>query len=102
MAHVLRPSPTPELIIGLVAPIGVDLDAVTDALTELLREMDYKASLFRLTSLMTEVPTGLSLSSDSHISSYKSRIAYANAVCARLERSPNELNHGGFPNRVCL
>jgi hypothetical protein len=33
---------------------------------------------------MTEVPTGLSISSDSHIASYKSRIAYANAICARL------------------
>ena len=58
MAYVLKPSPTPELIIGLVAPIGVDLDNVTEALTELLREMDYRAVLFRLTTLMREVPTG--------------------------------------------
>jgi hypothetical protein len=64
MANVLRPSSAPELIVGLVAPIGVDLDTVTDTLTDLLREMDYRASLFRLTSLMTEVPTGLSISSD--------------------------------------
>jgi hypothetical protein len=50
MANVLRPSSAPELIVGLVAPIGVDLDTVTDTLTDLLREMDYRASLFRLTS----------------------------------------------------
>jgi deoxycytidylate deaminase len=84
LAHVLKPSPTPELIIGLVAPIGVDLDTVVDILTELLREMSYRTSLFRVTSLMREVPTGLSISSDSYVLSYKSRIAYANAICARL------------------
>ena len=26
----------------------------------------------------------------------------AEAGAEALERSPNELNHGGFPNRVCL
>jgi deoxycytidylate deaminase len=84
MAYVLSPSSNPELIIGLVAPIGVDLDNVTDALTELLREMGYTANLFRLTTLMKEVPTGVALSEDSHVSSYKSRIAYANAICKRF------------------
>jgi hypothetical protein len=66
MANILKQSPTPELIFGLVAPIGVDLDSVTDALTELLREMEYGAALLRLTSLMTEVPTGLSLSATTY------------------------------------
>jgi deoxycytidylate deaminase len=84
MAYISRPSSTPELVVGLVAPIGVDLETVTNTLTELLTEMEYRASLFRLTSLMTEVPTGLSLSSESHIASYRSRIAYANAICANL------------------
>jgi cytidine deaminase len=68
----------------LVAPIGVELENVTAALTELLREMGYRALLLRLTRLMTEVPTGLSLSEDSCIASYKSRIAYANAIRKRL------------------
>lgn len=84
MANLLKPSHAPELIFGLVAPIGVDLDSVTDALTELLREMEYDAILLRLTSLMKEVPTGLSLSATTYVKSYKERIAYANAVCKRL------------------
>jgi deoxycytidylate deaminase len=84
MAYILKPSPAPEVVIGLVAPIGVDLDVVTETLTELLREMSYKTASLRLTSLMIEVPTGLAISSDSYISSYKSRIAYTNAICERL------------------
>lgn len=86
MSSVLKQSHQPELIFGLVAPIGVDLDRVTDALTELLREMEYGAALLRLTSLMKEVPTGLPLSAVTHIQSYKERIAYANAVCNRVGR----------------
>ena len=46
--------------------------------------MDYKANLFRLTTLMREVPTGLDISENSYVDSYKSRIAYANALCKRL------------------
>jgi hypothetical protein len=84
LAYLLKPSPTPALIIGLVAPIGVDLETVVDTLTELLRETSYRASLFRVTSRMREVPTGLSISSDPYVLSYKSRTAYANAFCARL------------------
>ena len=84
MEHVLNPSQTPELVIGLVAPIGVDLDNVTDILTELLREMDYTTRLFRVTSLMTEIPTKVSLHANSFVNTYKSRIAYANAICKRL------------------
>lgn len=84
MAYVPKRSPTPELVVGLVAPIGVDLDVVTDALSELLQEVGYRAFLFRLTRLMVEVPTGLALSEGPYVASYKSRIAYANAICNRL------------------
>ena len=86
MAYVLKQSPTPELVIGLVAPIGVDLDDVANVLTELLTGMRYTAASLRLTRLMTEVPTGLSLSEDFYVRSYKSQIAYANEVCERLGR----------------
>lgn len=74
----------PELVFGLVAPVGVDLDLVTDVLTQLLREMRYESRLFRLTALMTEVPTGLPLSSATYIQSIKDRIAYANDVRNKL------------------
>ncbi|HEY8162610.1 MAG TPA: anti-phage dCTP deaminase [Methylocystis sp.] len=84
MINVLKPTHAPELIFGLVAPIGVDLDNVTETLTELLREMEYDAALLRLTTLMKEIPTGLSTSGSTYILSYRERIAYANAICTRL------------------
>lgn len=74
----------PELVFGLVAPVGVDLDLVTDVLTQLLHEMRYESRLIRLTALMTEVPTELPLSTAPYIQSVKDRIAYANEVRNKL------------------
>ena len=80
MSEPLPVSIAPELFFGLVAPIGVDLDLVTNALDRSLQEMDYKAREFRLTELMKEVPTEISLARDPYIRSYRDRIAYANEV----------------------
>lgn len=80
----LSPSAAPELVFGLVGPIGADLDLVTDLLEQTLREMDYEARRFRLTELMREVPVGLPLGDSHYIGSFKERIAYANEVRRQL------------------
>ncbi len=80
MMEALRLDPSPELIFGLVAPIGVDLDLVTDVLDQNLREMGYSARLFRLTELMKEVPVDVPIDDSRYVQFYRNRIAYANAV----------------------
>jgi cytidine deaminase len=80
MNEALKPSPAPELVFGIVAPIGVDLDLISEVLTQTLREMDYDAHEFRLTSLMREIPTGMSIAPTPYVQSYRDRIAYANDV----------------------
>ena len=77
-------SAAPELIFGLVAPIGVDLDLITDILEQTLREMDYEAHRFRLTQLMREIPTRITLDDGHYIGSFKARIAYANEIRRQL------------------
>jgi hypothetical protein len=74
----------PELVFGLVAPIGIDLDMVSDALDQTLKGMGYRAQKFRLTDLMKEVPVPIAIENRSYVDSYRSRIAYANEVCHRL------------------
>jgi hypothetical protein len=59
MVNILKPSQTPELIFGLVAPIGVELDGVTEVLTELLREVEYGTTLLRLTRVQTHKIVGV-------------------------------------------
>lgn len=42
-----------ELLVGLVAPIGVDLDAVAEALVRALDSVEYQAFLVRFTDVLT-------------------------------------------------
>src|SRR5689334_5242012 len=76
----------PELIIGLVAPIGVDLDLVSEVLTEVLAEMQYasEAKSFRLTHLMREVPLPINLRTAPYVQSVQDRIEYANDIRRQL------------------
>jgi deoxycytidylate deaminase len=77
----------PELVFGLVAPIGVDLDFITEALSEALSEVSYASTKLRITDLMREVKTGVSLNASSYIESIRQRIEYANAVREKLTRN---------------
>jgi hypothetical protein len=84
MKEFLQPQEAPELVFGLVAPIGVDLDLVTASLKQSLRDVLYNTQIFKLTDLMLEVETGLAVSTDGSVDSYRQRIAYANAVRKKL------------------
>lgn len=87
MNDALPLAPAPELIFGLVGPIGVDLELVTDLLADALRDVGYQATKLRITTLMREVPTEIKIAEHPHIESFHSRIRYANRVCELLERS---------------
>jgi deoxycytidylate deaminase len=80
MSDFLEVAASPELVFGLVAPIGVDLDLITTVLTQALEEVRYKVVPIKLTSLMGDVQTGLDLSATTYIAHFRQRIAYANQV----------------------
>jgi deoxycytidylate deaminase len=84
MSQPFDPVPAPELIFGVVAPIGVDVDIITEVLERSLQEMDYDACLLRLTELMKEVPISKQISDAPLLQSYRDRISYANEVCRLL------------------
>lgn len=72
----------PELVFGLVGPIGVNVDAVARKLAEALSAVGYKPKTIRLTDLMQGVSVGDATIADhkNRLEHYKSRIKYANAV----------------------
>jgi cytidine deaminase len=47
--------PSPELVIGIVGPLGIDLDQVVRILKEELRRVGYGSSLVRLSRLLSQV-----------------------------------------------
>lgn len=74
----------PELIFGLVGPIGVNMSMVETRLGEALKAVGYTPIPIQLTGLMTQISVNVeidkSLDPKRH---YESRIDYANAVRAK-------------------
>src|SRR5450759_2253851 len=46
----------PELVFGLVGPVGTDLASVVGVLQDVLSQVDYKSSPYRLSQLMHDIP----------------------------------------------
>lgn len=70
----------PELVFGLVGPIGVDLDAVINSLEENLKSVGYKVEIIKITDIMIDTSIEIDIDETSYFGKYKSLISYANAV----------------------
>jgi hypothetical protein len=68
----------PELMFGLVGPIGVNIDAVIDALRSALEDVEYDSQLIHLTSALDPVPLKTKVDNSSYFSRYMSLIKRAN------------------------
>jgi deoxycytidylate deaminase len=76
----------PELVFGIVGPIGVDIEAVIDALSESLKDVEYKPILIHLTDMIEDSRIKVRRDLSTYYARYKSLITYANAY-RKLARS---------------
>ena len=73
--------PFPDLIFGLVGPIGVDLEYITQSLSDSLVSYNYNAVVIPLTRVMQEINCSKSIiDTDDLNSSYSMKIEYANEL----------------------
>ncbi|WP_088683644.1 anti-phage dCTP deaminase [Rhizobium sp. R635] len=70
----------PELVIGLVGPIGVDLDAVIQHLTEALQRVHYESHVIHITSIMGDLLPDLAVDEATYSDRYNSLIGNADRV----------------------
>ncbi|MEQ8697202.1 MAG: anti-phage dCTP deaminase [Bauldia litoralis] len=69
----------PELIFGIVGPIGVDLDPVISGLKSCLKDVDYNSHLIHITDHMQTPLIRNKIDESSYFRKYMSLIKYANA-----------------------
>ena len=79
----------PELIFGLVGPIGTDLDYTSQALTDYLRGFGYDSYEIKLSSAMQEIHSKIKLDEQDLYKSYSTKIDYANDL--RKRHSANDI-----------
>lgn len=72
----------PELVFGLVGPVGVNMDLVQRKLEEALKAVGYLPHIIHVTKLMGQIEVeGVTLEETTdRVAYYKNRIKYANAV----------------------
>jgi cytidine deaminase len=78
--ETLTPIQYPEVFVGLVAPVGVDLPLVNEVLTSRFEAHGYKVKNIKVTDVMHEIDIGLPKSAPTYIDSIRKKIEYANKV----------------------
>ena len=73
--------PFPDLIFGLVGPIGVDLEYITQSLSDSLVSYNYNSDVIPLTRLMRDINCSKSITDTDDLAlSYSMKIDYANEL----------------------
>lgn len=75
-----------EAFIGLIAPIGVDLDAVSVALAQALNKVAYKLNELRLTNILKENSKWYDIESSTEIERYTKFIKAGDRLCKESGR----------------
>jgi hypothetical protein len=70
-----------ECFLGLIAPIGVDLDAVSTALEQALQHVSYGFNEVRLTDIFRENSQWYNIDFSTEIDRYKKYIAAGDRLC---------------------
>ncbi|RVL64706.1 anti-phage dCTP deaminase [Sinorhizobium meliloti] len=70
----------PEIVIGLVGPIGVDLNAIIGYLQEALGKVQYKSEVIHITRVMEDILPQVKVDESSYGNRYRSLIKQADQV----------------------
>ncbi|MER9937550.1 anti-phage dCTP deaminase [Mesorhizobium sp. M0088] len=74
----------PELVFGIVAPIGVNIDLVMDSLNSELTNVGYRVTPIKITSILEMPPFNISVDNSSYFNRYKSLISGADKLCEKF------------------
>lgn len=77
----------PELIFGIVGPIGVDVETIIDSISRIILEVNYTPKTIHLTKHMITSKINAEIDDSSYYSRYMSLIKYANEF-RKLAGSP--------------
>jgi deoxycytidylate deaminase len=77
----------PELVFGIVAPVGVDTKRVVELLNRSLSKVGYTSRHIKITDLMKHIPTSIALEDKPLEKRYDTRIRYANEVRRLFENN---------------
>jgi cytidine deaminase len=75
----------PDLVFGLVGPIGVDIEYIQERVSDTLASFEYNAVPIRITDLMKEIKSNIPAPGRGLASQTQSKMDYANDLRARFD-----------------
>ncbi|WP_132896093.1 hypothetical protein [Sphingomonas sp. PP-CC-3A-396] len=76
-----------EVFFGLIAPIGINLDAVELTLSRALERVDYKANNIRLTSIFSQLGAKYEVKYEDEYDRYDKLIKAGDSLCKDAGRN---------------
>jgi len=76
-----------EVFVGLIAPIGINLDAVENALARSLERVDYKTNRIRLTTIFDQLGDKYKVSHQDEYDRYQKLIKAGDQICKDAGRN---------------
>lgn len=78
----------PELVIGIAGPIGVDIDAIEEGITEALRTVSYETATIKITDEIKDIPSSKKKPSKNDFSKVMNfKMDHASELC-RVREDP--------------
>eukprot|EP01035_Chromulina_nebulosa_P037873 gene37873-51140_t len=72
----------PELVFGIAGPIGIDIDAISTALTDALHGVDYQTVPIRLTREIADIPSSIKIPvRQDYYSQIKYKMDHTSQIC---------------------
>src|SRR5215213_487429 len=84
MADVIAGISHPELIVGIAGPIGIDIEAITEAISESFEAVGYRSVQVRITDEIKAIPSKARTSKKSDYNSViRYKMKHATAICRK-------------------
>lgn len=80
----LKPITNPELVFGIVSPIGINIDLVINVLETELASVGYNTKYLKITNILQQEPFKIKVNNNSFFERYNSLIAGANDLCRKF------------------
>lgn len=84
MANIIQGISHPELVIGIAGPIGIDIDAINQAIADSLISVDYDDIQIRITDEIKEITSSVKVPKRTDYNSIiRYKMAHATAICRK-------------------
>lgn len=84
MADIIEGISHPELVVGIAGPIGIDIEAITEAISDSFEAVGYRSIQIRITNEIKNIPSKIRVTKKTDYNSViRYKMKHATAICRK-------------------